>query len=81
MAKTATRSRTAGLRASSKPKTVSDIRLRTLGGEKVTVSSIDGNSDTFAEDFLYVFARNVRAARKENKEKLGSPSGVKKEKA
>ena len=53
-------------------------KLTDATGRKVTIRSVDAKSPTFGEDFLYVFPQNVRAARKENKAKLGSLSGVKK---
>ena len=48
---------------SRKPASVKERRLRTSSGETVTIRAIDANSETFSEDFLYVFAQNVRAAR------------------
>jgi hypothetical protein len=65
-------------RASSKTAKVATKRVRTESGEFVTVHMIDANSPTFGDDFLYVFKQNVRKARKENKELLGSPNGVRK---
>lgn len=63
-------------RPGKKPKGVTAKRVTTPGGDTVTVRSIDANSPTFGEDFLYVFGRNVAAARRRNKEVLGTPSGV-----
>jgi hypothetical protein len=63
-------------RPGKKPKGVTVKRVTTPAGETVTVRSIDANSPTFGEDFLYVFGRNVAAARRRNKEVLGTPSGV-----
>jgi hypothetical protein len=63
-------------RAGKKPKGVTTKRVTTPDGAKVTVRSLDANSPTFGEEFLYVFSRNVAAARRRNKEILGSPSGV-----
>lgn len=65
-------------RAGKKPTGVSLRRITTATGDKVTVRAIDANSPTFGEDLLYVFSKNVDAARRENKTLLGSPSGVKK---
>lgn len=65
-------------RPGRRPKGVTTKRVTTATGDKVTVRSIDANSPTFGEDLLYVFARNVEAARKENKTLLGTPSGVRK---
>jgi hypothetical protein len=64
-----------GRRAGKKPKGVTIRRITATSGEKVTVRSIDANSPTFGEDFLYVFTRNVEAARKENKRIFGSADG------
>lgn len=64
------------LRAGRKPKGVTNRKVTTSDGGSVLVRSVDANSASFGEDLLYVFARNVEAARRENKELLGSPSGV-----
>jgi hypothetical protein len=65
-------------KAGRKPKSVVVRRVTSLSGEKVAVRAVDANSPTFGEDFLYVFTQNVKAARKENKAKLGSLSGRRK---
>lgn len=65
-------------KAGKKPKGVTLRRVTTATGEKVTIRAIDANSPTFGEDLLYVFSRNVEAARRENKALLGTPSGAKK---
>lgn len=67
-----------GKRAGKKPKGVTLRRVTTADGQKVTIRAIDANSPTFGEDLLYVFSKNVEAARRENKALLGSPSGAKK---
>lgn len=67
-----------GKRAGKKPDGVTVRRITGADGEKVTVRAVDANSPTFGEDFLYVFTKNVEAARRENKRLFGSPSGVKK---
>jgi hypothetical protein len=67
-----------GSRPGRKPKGVTTKRVTTLDGGKVTLRTIDANSPTFGEDLLYVFARNVEAARRANKAILGTPSGVRK---
>jgi len=67
---------TTGQRAGKKPKGVTNRRVTTLTGEKVTIRSIDAHSPTFGADFLYVFTKNVEAARKENKRLFGSADGV-----
>lgn len=67
-----------GKRAGKKPKGVTIRRITAANGEKVTIRAIDAHSPTFGEDLLYVFSKNVEAARRENKALLGSPSGAKK---
>lgn len=65
-------------RAGKKPVGVTSRRVTTTTGEKVLIRAIDANSSTFGEDFLYVFTKNVEAARRENKRMFGSADGVKK---
>ncbi len=65
-----------GQRAGKKPRGVSVRRVTNAAGEKVTVRALNANSDTFGEDFLYIFTRNVEAARRENKRLFGSPDGA-----
>lgn len=67
-----------GKRAGKKPKGVTIRRITAANGEKVMIRAIDAHSPTFGEDLLYVFSKNVEAARRENKALLGSPSGAKK---
>lgn len=64
-------------RASSRPDSVSIKIVRNDSGGKLRVLSVDANSLSFGDDFLYAFTHNVRQARKENKARLGSTSGVK----
>jgi len=66
-----------GQRAGKKPKGVTSRRVTTADGDKVTIRAIDANSPTFGEEFLYVFTKNVEAARRENKRLFGSADGVK----
>ena len=66
-----------GKRAGRKPAGVTFRRITAANGDKVIVQSIDAYSPTFGEDFLYVFAKNVEAARRENKRLLGSYDGIK----
>lgn len=66
-----------GQRSGKKPKGVTTRRVTTETGEKVTIRAVDANSPTFGEDFLYVFTKNVEAARRENKRLFGSADGVK----
>ncbi|MDQ8029828.1 MAG: hypothetical protein REJ23_13970 [Brevundimonas sp.] len=67
-----------GKRAGRKPKGVTLQRVTAADGQKVTVRAVDAHSPTFGEDFLYVFTKNVEAARQENKRLFGSADGVKK---
>ena len=64
-------------RAGRKPEGVTKRQVTTESGDKVTIRAVDANSPTFGEDFLYVFSKNVEAARKENKRLFGSADGVK----
>lgn len=68
-----------GQRSGKKPKGVTLRRVTGADGEKVTIRAVDANSPTFGEDFLYVFTKNVEAARRENKRLFGSADGVKAE--
>lgn len=63
-------------RAGRKPAGVSIRRVTAVNGEKVTIRAVDANSPQFGKDFLYVFTKNVEAAREENKRLFGSASGV-----
>ncbi len=60
-------------RAGRKPDGVTKRQVTTENGDKVTIRPVDANSPTF----LYVFSKNVEAARKENKRLFGSADGVK----
>ena len=63
-------------RPGKKPKGVTLRRVTDADGQKVTIRAIDANSPTFGEDLLYVFSKNVEAARRENKRVIGTASGV-----
>jgi hypothetical protein len=65
-------------RAAKRPKTVTEKTVVTRAGERKKVVSVNANSESFPDDFLYAFTRNVRAARRENRAMLGSPSGARK---
>lgn len=67
-----------GKRAGKQPKGVTLRRVTDANGDKVTIRAVDAHSPTFGEDFLYVFTKNVEAARQENKRLFGSADGVKK---
>jgi hypothetical protein len=51
-------------------------RVRNSEGQIGNISSVDARSDTFSEDLLYVFGRNVAEARRENKITTGKADGV-----
>jgi hypothetical protein len=51
-------------RATKRPKSVGSKTVSTPEGAKTRVTSLDANSATFGDDFLYVFKNNVRRARK-----------------
>jgi hypothetical protein len=63
-------------RAQRRPSTVRVKTLHSAAGDKVRVLSVDANSATFGDDFLYVFKQNVKKAREENKARLGSTRGA-----
>lgn len=64
------------MRAGKKPKGVTLRRVTDADGRKVAIRAIDANSPTFGQDLLYVFSKNVEAARRENKRVIGTSSGV-----
>lgn len=51
-------------RATKRPKSVAMKTVTTSTGTKARVMTLDANSATFGDDFLYVFKSNVRRARK-----------------
>ena len=53
------------------PKSVIEERVRTGDGRITTIRRVDIASPTFGEDMLYVFRKNVAAARRENKRVTG----------
>ena len=77
MAKFEVRTSPKAKRASTRPDTVAIKTIAGREGGKLRVLAVDANSPSFGDDFLYVFTQNVRRARKENKERLGSTSGAK----
>ena len=52
------------------PKSVEEKRVR-RDGRVTTIRVVDAASPTFGEDMLYVFRKNVEAARRENKRVTG----------
>lgn len=53
------------------PPGVTEQRVRSRDGKLVTIRKVDLASPTFGEDMLYVFRKNVAAARRENKRVTG----------
>ena len=53
------------------PKSVTEKRVRGRDGKISILRTVDAASPTFGEDMLYVFRKNVEAARRENKRILG----------
>jgi len=51
-------------------------RLRNSEGKVVHVLSLDANSAAFIDDLTIVFEKNVKRARRENRQLLGSPGGL-----
>ena len=64
-------------RASRRPKTVVIKTVSTETGGKTKVLTLDANSASFGDDFLYVFTKNVKAARKKNRERSAVSGGGK----
>lgn len=56
-------------KASKRPKTVVMKSVSTDQGPKKRVFTLDANSASFGDDFLYVFKSNVKMARKKSKER------------
>lgn len=47
-------------------------RIKTPDGEAITLHTVSAESRTFPEDLSYVFRKNVKKARKANKQVTGS---------
>lgn len=58
-----------------KPKAVAKTRVRTRGGQVMTVFTVGANNASFEDDLTRVFSENVAAARRENTRLFGSPDG------
>ena len=58
-------------KANKAPGSVVERRVRTSDGKMTTIRTVDAASPTFGEDMLYVFRKNVAAARRENKRVTG----------
>lgn len=63
------------MRAGKKPKGVTIRRVLDSTGKMVSIRAVNAHSPTFGQDLLYVFSKNVEAARRENKRLLGSADG------
>jgi len=50
---------------------VATKRVKSAEGKTVTLHTIDADSQTFGDDFSYVFRQNVKRARQENKRLTG----------
>lgn len=57
-------------------KGVVNKRVRNTDGEIIHISSVDARSNTFGEDFRYVFSKNVAEARRENIAATGRADGL-----
>jgi hypothetical protein len=51
-------------------------RVVSAEGKIVRIPTIDSNSPHFSADLLQLFRRNVAKARRENKQRFGSPDRV-----
>lgn len=51
-------------------------RVVNAEGKIVKIPTIDSNSSHFSADLLQVFRKNVAKARRENKQRFGSPDRV-----
>lgn len=58
-------------KALRKPPGVVEKRVRQADGRFETIRTVDLASPSFGEDMLYVFTKNVAAARRENKRVTG----------
>ncbi|MDO9383786.1 MAG: hypothetical protein Q7T86_13090 [Hyphomicrobiaceae bacterium] len=61
----------AGRRAKSA--SITEKRVRDEHGQLRTIRLLDPNSQSFSDDLLYVFRRNVAKARKRNQSLIGAP--------
>ena len=61
--------------ASKRPKSVIVKTLSSGAGPRTRVFSLDANSASFGDDFLYVFKSNVKIARKKSKERRAAENG------
>lgn len=55
-----------------KPSGVTEKVVHDEAGRRVTLRSVDIESRSFSEDFLYIFKKNVQRARRENKKIAGT---------
>ncbi len=59
-------------KASRRPKSVIVKTRAAENGGTRKVLALDGASASFSDDFLYVFAKNVKAARKKSRDRLAT---------
>ena len=64
-------------RASKRPKGVVIKTVSTTKGAKTRVFTLDANSASFGDDFLYVFKSNVKLARSKSRKHRASNAGAK----
>ena len=57
-------------------RSLSEKRVINAEGKVVKIPTIDSNSPHFSADLLRVFRKNVAKARRENKQRFGSPDRV-----
>jgi hypothetical protein len=55
---------------------ISEKRVRDSAGKSRMIRTIDAESPTFGDDLRYIFAQNVRKARRDNKRLIGTPDVV-----
>jgi hypothetical protein len=65
-------------RADTRPDSVTVRSVSLTSGAQARVLATDANGPSFGDDFLYIFKQNVKKAREENKERLGSTGGGRK---
>ena len=72
MAKVVTGSLGSKFKSKAASRTVTEQRVRDNDGKSKTLRKLDIGSKTFGEDLLYVFGKNVAAARRDNEKIIGA---------
>lgn len=62
--------------ASKRPKSLGVRTLSNTEGEKARMFVLDPNSASFGDDFLYVFTRNVKRARRKTRDRKAAGDGA-----